>query len=55
MKFCIRPGDYNQWSYNREDAIERLKKCVNGTFLCRPTSQPKKLPQGTHTHTIDVM
>ena len=43
-------------SIYRNCAIELLKDSVDGTFLCRPTSQQTKLLSGeVHTHTIDVV
>lgn len=41
---------------DRNRATELLKDSMNGTFLCRPSSKPAKLPNGgLHTHTIDVV
>ncbi|CAI8025405.1 hypothetical protein GBAR_LOCUS14682, partial [Geodia barretti] len=40
----------------RDEAVELLSGREDGTFLCRPSSQPTKHPEGgIHMHTIDIV
>ena len=56
LQMCQGFALFSVFDYFRNEAAKLLMISENGTFLCRPTSQPTELAEGgMHTHTIDVV